>query len=164
MTHHKQGFGLSGPIIHQAICQPSGKKCRISGGQSILEAARLAGIDILAACGGVGSCGTCLVKIYQGTVTDLKTIEKEILSEEQISQGYRLACQSVPLTDLQIWLPDDSVLLSHQFMVDGINISPGEEPANISLDISVKPPTLESPEVGSHAGKSKPFGERLLRN
>jgi len=46
-------------------------------------------------CGG-GICGTCKCKVIEGLehTDDLKAKEKKHLSEEEIEQGFRMACQT----------------------------------------------------------------------
>jgi ferredoxin len=58
-------------------------------------------------CGG-GLCGTCKCRIDKGLEhTDkIKPRERKHLSEEEISQGYRLACQTFLSGDVTVsWLP-----------------------------------------------------------
>ena len=48
--------------------QPSNKTIEVPSGTDLLLAARQAGVEIDAPCGGKGTCGTCLVKVVTGTV------------------------------------------------------------------------------------------------
>ena len=54
-------------------------------------------------CGG-GVCGTCKCRIEHGREhTDaVKPKERKHLSEEQIAQGYRMACQTFVLGDIAV--------------------------------------------------------------
>jgi ferredoxin-NADP reductase len=71
------------------VCQP---------GQTVLMAARSAGIRIGAACES-GLCGTCRVMKISGEV-DMQ--QNGGLLDDEVEEGYILACCSRPLTDLQI--------------------------------------------------------------
>src|SRR5687768_18090926 len=63
---------------------------------TILRAAQDAGIDIMATCGGRGRCTSCRVKLVAGAVPP-PTIGDEVqLGDEQVREGYRLACQCTP--------------------------------------------------------------------
>jgi uncharacterized 2Fe-2S/4Fe-4S cluster protein (DUF4445 family) len=62
-------------------------------------------------CGGRGRCRGCRIRLLQGAAT-LNSAQKEILSEEEIQQGWRLACQCIPESDLEIELRQwDSAIL-----------------------------------------------------
>lgn len=65
-------------------------------GQSLLEVALNHKIDINHACGGHGTCGSCLVKIIDGaeTLPKRNEIEKEMAEERSYSSDERLACQT----------------------------------------------------------------------
>jgi len=47
--------------------EPGGECVEVPRGTSVLEAAYLAGVHILATCGGRGTCGKCGVRIIEGT-------------------------------------------------------------------------------------------------
>ena len=58
-------------------------------------------------CGG-GLCGTCKCRIEQGLQhTDaVKAKEKKHLSEDELTQGYRMACQTFVNGDISVsWQP-----------------------------------------------------------
>lgn len=57
---------------------------------------------VRSACGGVGACGQCLVRIEKGRGNEPSATEGHTLSSDQIRQGVRLACQLKPLDDLWI--------------------------------------------------------------
>ena len=46
-------------------------------------------------CGGRGNCGKCIVRVLEGRIR-VSAMDRVHLSEEQIAQGYRLACQAMP--------------------------------------------------------------------
>lgn len=62
-------------------------------------------------CGG-GICGTCKCKIENGLEhTDaVKKKERNHLSEEQLKQGYRMACQTFVNGDISVsWQPQPTI-------------------------------------------------------
>jgi len=62
-------------------------------------------------CGGRGRCRGCRVRLLHGTAT-VNAAQREILSEDEIAQGWRLACQCLAETDLEIELRQwDSAIL-----------------------------------------------------
>lgn len=54
-------------------------------------------------CGG-GLCGTCMCKVERGleNTDSVKAKEKKILSETQLAEGYRLACQTFLAGDVAV--------------------------------------------------------------
>ena len=75
---------------------------RVPTGTLLSEAARLAGIDIMQPCGGQGRCGRCTVQVTEGIVRRRSTLR---LTEEDVSQGYALACQTVVEGDTLVIVP-----------------------------------------------------------
>lgn len=74
-----------------------GKRLRLAlaeGGPSVLDAALKAGADLPYACK-AGVCCTCRAKLIEGEV---KMDANYTLTEGEIRQGFRLTCQSHPLT------------------------------------------------------------------
>jgi uncharacterized 2Fe-2S/4Fe-4S cluster protein (DUF4445 family) len=67
-----------------------GREIEARHGETILESARRGGIRIVGACGGRGTCGSCVVQIVQGQVHGAKPV----------SAGRRAvrACQATPLS------------------------------------------------------------------
>ena len=124
---------------------PDGKSCDTEYGQTVLSSAQLAGVDLVAACGGMGSCGTCLVKIIKGKTNPLTSIELEILSADEVKEELRLACQVVPFTETIVILQKHSSYLSHQFMVNGTPVDFELSPTITAIDIHLESPTLQDP-------------------
>lgn len=65
-------------------------------GETILEAIRAAGITLAAPCGGKGICGKCRVKVLIGEGNPLTEEERKVFSEEELAEGWRLACKFIP--------------------------------------------------------------------
>lgn len=68
--------------------------------ETLLQAALRQGIDFPHSCR-VGGCATCKCRLLEGKVREL-TETGYILSDAELDQGYILACQSVPRTDVRI--------------------------------------------------------------
>ncbi|MCM8762647.1 MAG: 2Fe-2S iron-sulfur cluster-binding protein, partial [Candidatus Omnitrophica bacterium] len=71
---------------------------KIHPGLTILECARIAGIRINAECGGVGTCGKCIVRIEEGAenLGPLTPAEKKF----NLKENERLACQAHIVRDI----------------------------------------------------------------
>lgn len=72
----------------------------VSPKETILQAALRQGIDFPYSCR-VGGCATCKCKLEGGKVREL-TEATYILSDQELDDGYILACQSVPKSDLRL--------------------------------------------------------------
>lgn len=68
--------------------------------ETLLQAALRQGIEFPHSCR-VGGCASCKCRLLEGQVREL-TETGYILSDDELDQGYILACQSVPKTDLRI--------------------------------------------------------------
>lgn len=85
--------------------QPDNRKCEITKEDDLLFAAEKAGVVLNGACGGIGTCGKCKIKIISGEVSGITEEEKKFLTEKERQEGYRLACKTKPLGNLIIELP-----------------------------------------------------------
>lgn len=95
----RAGAGDEGEVQAAKIAfTMSGKEIEAKPGQTILQAARANGVRIGAACEG-GICGTCRVMKVSGEV-DMS--HNGGILDDEIDEGYILACCSRPLGDVQI--------------------------------------------------------------
>ncbi|WP_030257633.1 ferredoxin--NADP reductase [Streptomyces violens] len=61
----------------------------------LLDALLAAGVDAPYSCR-EGSCGACACRVLSG---EAKLLRNDVLDEQDLAEGYVLACQAVPLTD-----------------------------------------------------------------
>jgi uncharacterized 2Fe-2S/4Fe-4S cluster protein (DUF4445 family) len=92
---------------HTVIFDHAVDPVQVNTGSLLTEAARQAGIDLSQPCGGQGRCGRCAVQVTGGTVRQRSTLR---LSEEDLAQGYVLACQAVVEGDVQVHVPPQETL------------------------------------------------------
>lgn len=74
-------------------------------GESLLETLRRQGIQVSASCNGRGTCGKCRVQITKGQ-TDTTERDKQFFSNEELSDGWRLACAARPTGPCTVFVPD----------------------------------------------------------
>ncbi len=109
------------------LFDPMNREVEVERGTMLLDAIREADIRIESICGGKGECGKCRVILNKGEVSSLSASQKKHLSPQQISQGYRLACQVRVLGDSEFTIPVESridrpkILLSMEMVIDRIN-------------------------------------------
>jgi uncharacterized 2Fe-2S/4Fe-4S cluster protein (DUF4445 family) len=119
---------------------------RVKTGTLLSEAAQLAGIDLNQPCGGQGRCGRCALQVTHGSVRRRSTIR---LSEEDLAQGYALACQSVVEGDIQIAVPPQEKierLLTSDRTVAEITVPPGYD-STLDQVIQAVPLSLTPPDM-----------------
>ncbi|MHA1300071.1 MAG: 2Fe-2S iron-sulfur cluster-binding protein [Candidatus Helarchaeota archaeon] len=101
--------------------QPEGKRVKVEEGRSVLEAAQENGIDIVSICGGAGKCGKCKIIISKyAPVSGISKKERELLSEDEINKGIRLACLTKVFGDITIKVPESNQLwrIQEQIIID----------------------------------------------
>ena len=78
----------------------------VEAGQSIRDALDLTSLRVRAACGGIGTCGACKVRLLGGSVAAPTVAEYMKLSQGERDDGVRLACQLRLSGDVEIILDD----------------------------------------------------------
>jgi len=132
------------PLI---IFQPSGITLEVQAKTTLLDAVRLAGVEIDAPCGGKGTCGNCAVRIISGQV-DCESLG--VLTQSEIDQGFVLTCRtSIQDTDVIIEAPDQAGRFGGQFsdddgmeLIDPVLLPTPEDyrPLTEKINICVPPP------------------------
>ncbi|MGI6575628.1 MAG: ASKHA domain-containing protein [bacterium] len=150
------------------IYLPNGSKSLAPAGIAIAQALRMLGVDIWLPCGGNGYCGRCLIRV-QGELEPLTTVEKKQLSPEEITQGYRLACQAKIIGDLKVF--DYQSLSKSKILTKTSDLTFYEPqlPLIIKKEISLTPPTTNDQRsdllrLQDALGKKYDISLRLLSN
>ncbi len=87
-------------MSYQVLVEPLGERIEVKEGQTILDAALRAGVNIPYACGH-GLCSTCKIDVLEGQV-DLGDASLFALMDPEREEGKALACCATPLSDLLI--------------------------------------------------------------
>jgi len=131
-------------LAREAVFQPEGKRVRVRSRVSVLEAAHLAGVDITSVCGGKGECGKCRVVIKNvENVNPSTDVEKEVLTSEELSAGYRLACRTLINGSIVVRVPEESRTGKQRLQVEGIEAKVKLEPSVRKYFVKLSKPTLE---------------------
>ncbi|MDY0135123.1 MAG: 2Fe-2S iron-sulfur cluster-binding protein, partial [Atribacterota bacterium] len=125
--------------------EPLGLRGKCKNNESLLECARRSGVGINSICGGTGACHACRVQVLSGTVSRPSTVEYKIFTSKELKEGWRLACQTYPISDCKITVPADSMTTSQRLQVEGLEkkVSP-ELPFKV-YHVKIAPPSLETP-------------------
>jgi uncharacterized 2Fe-2S/4Fe-4S cluster protein (DUF4445 family) len=122
--------------------EPIGRRGRVAGGQSLLDAARRLGVDLANLCGGTGRCGRCKVQVLAGRVSELTASEQEQLSPAELERGCRMACQTRPLDDCTLYVPPESLTAPQRTQVEGLEVAVDPNPDVIAYPLDLSAPTL----------------------
>jgi uncharacterized 2Fe-2S/4Fe-4S cluster protein (DUF4445 family) len=90
----------------EVIFQPAGRKVEVPRGVSVWTAAEKGYVTLSSTCGGQSICGKCRIKILNGNANSINEVEREYLTDQELQEGYRLACEVRVFETLSIETPD----------------------------------------------------------
>lgn len=122
--------------------QPIGRRVTVERGNSLLNAAQEAGINIASLCGGIGICDSCKIRLINGSLSETTLEEKAIFTEYELQSGYRLACQSFAQSDLIIEIPPESLTAPQRLQIEGQSQVVQIDPAVIPIEVKIQEPTI----------------------
>ena len=108
--------GATVPVVFT----PSGRQAEIAVGTSLLDAARVLGVDLASVCGGRALCGRCQVVVPGGEfpkhgvkdneagVSEWTAAEGEYVERRGMEDGRRLGCHALITGPLVVDVPPDS--------------------------------------------------------
>ncbi len=109
--------------------EPLGRRVEIQAGKTLLAAAQAAGVGLASVCGGAGTCEECRLRLAAGKLTPPTLVEQAALSESDLANGIRLACQAEPLSDVKLDIPPESLTSAQRLQVEGLETSIAVNPA-----------------------------------
>jgi len=104
-------------------------------------------------CAGTGTCHACKVKVLEGSVSEITSSEREVFSPQELEDGWRLACQTYPTSDIKLSVPAEAMTTPQRTQVEGLETAVRPEPAVCAYQV-----TLPAPALADLRGDS----ERLL--
>ena len=127
--------------LYQVHFQPMGLKCRCTEGTLLSDAVHRAGINLVSVCGNKGLCGKCRVKLMEGNGSPPTLEEKELLSEDEITRGYRLACQTRISGEVKVFLPQPSLIEDSRIHLEDTPIEVPIDPPTEEYEVLLSPTT-----------------------
>ncbi len=95
----------SGPERVRIRFTPADKEVRVPTGVPVFDAASWNGIAIDSTCGGHGTCKKCKVRIVEGAMPPVQSLDRRAFSQEQLDDGWRLACVARTSGDVVVDVP-----------------------------------------------------------
>ena len=74
----------------------------LAAGASLLDAVRIARVRLEAPCNGGGTCGKCKVRLDDETRRQVRLVETQTLSAEEVADGWALLCSTLIEGDITI--------------------------------------------------------------
>ncbi|MFY9272045.1 MAG: ASKHA domain-containing protein, partial [Thermacetogeniaceae bacterium] len=119
---------------------PINKDMEVPVGTALKKAMNDAGLDFDFPCGGRGRCGKCRVRIREGVVPPSDS-DRVHFDEEELKEGYRLACTLTVQGDLVLELPQE--VTGHKILIDAAERSMEIKPHLQKVHLEVKEPSIE---------------------
>ncbi|MFC2021288.1 ASKHA domain-containing protein [Chloroflexota bacterium] len=138
---------MASSLSHNVNFQPIGRRGRCQDGESILDCARRLLVGISSVCGNAGTCGKCKVRILNGSVSEPTPSEMESLSPQQISDGWRLACQTYPSSNIKVHVPPESMTTPQRMQLEGLEVEGPLEPPVRAYQVKLAPSSLSNQQA-----------------
>jgi len=117
------------------------------------------GIRVTSLCGGLGTCGKCKLLVQEGIkyLNPPTDSEKKLLTEEEINENFRLACQCYivedqidfiekhPQPQIRVFLPQELLVEDFKILTTGLNKGVNLNPNVKKVFIEVDKPSLKTP-------------------
>ena len=134
--------------------QPIGRRGACRKNESLLACAGRLGVGINSICGGEGICHSCKVQISSGTVSKPTSNERKAFNLQELSEGWRLACQTYPKSDVKLVVPAESMTTPQRIQVEGLEMKVPVDPPVQTHRVQLAAPSLKAPQADD---------DRLLR-
>jgi uncharacterized 2Fe-2S/4Fe-4S cluster protein (DUF4445 family) len=128
--------------LYQVDFEPIGRRGQCPADQSLLEAARQLGVELVSLCGGKGTCGRCKIQVLAGSVSEPTASELKALSSQELRDGYRLACQTYSLSHCKLRVPPESLTAPQRTQVEGVEVAVRPEPPVSGYHLELLSPSL----------------------
>jgi uncharacterized 2Fe-2S/4Fe-4S cluster protein (DUF4445 family) len=123
---------------------PEGKSAEVPEGLTLREALAQLGCEVLAPCGGEGTCGKCRVQLREGAGPPLPE-ESALLSPEELEQGLRLSCRVRVTGPMQVEVPLSSRRPAMRILPGGVSRPVPLDPAVTKQVVRLETQKLDHP-------------------
>ncbi len=139
------------------VFTPSGRRGYVESGTSILEAARLLGVDLDSVCGGRGICGRCQVRLGEGNfpkfgvdaklshVSEFGATESRYDGVKGLREGCRLGCAAKLYGSMVVDVPEESQLHRQVVRKEAVPVGCEIDPVTRPLYVRVEEARMEDP-------------------
>ncbi|MDP2896289.1 MAG: ASKHA domain-containing protein [bacterium] len=128
----------------KATIRPYGIELPIESSLTLLENLQKQGIFVESVCGGKGTCGKCRVRFIKGATPPSESDNRH-LSEQEIAEGWRLACQAKVREECEVFVPPGSREEQAPILSAGRAGRIEIDPETKKIFLELQPQTLEHP-------------------
>ncbi|MFC1905360.1 ASKHA domain-containing protein [Chloroflexota bacterium] len=121
---------------------PIGLRGHCRKNSSLLDCARQLNVGLASICGGQGKCHACKVQVLKGNISELTDTEQKVLSPQEISDGWRLACMTYPTSDCSLYIPAESMTTLQRMQVESTDSATIIEPIVKACQVKLTTPSL----------------------
>src|SRR5690554_971604 len=100
------------------VTEDKSRCLQVEQGTNLLRLLNKYNIEISSPCGGSRSCGKCRVRVLEGKAA-ITEAERELLSAQELADGYRLACCIEIAADLKIEIAEEGQI---QVLTEGMEL------------------------------------------
>ncbi len=141
--------------------EPISRRVLLTSDLSVYELLSELSFPIRSICGGAGTCGKCRLLVQKGKdyLTTPTNTEKKFLDQDELEEGWRLACQSridtrklqilekLTIPQFRIFLPNELILEDFNILTTGIDKEVNFNPMVKKYYIEVDKPSLIDPQA-----------------
>lgn len=120
--------------------RPQGKTVYVKRGTSLYDAIRKAGIPLKSECGGIGVCGSCMVRVIEGSCEQRGS--EGSVPARRANQGDVLACRTEILSHMVVEIPVSSTILNQKILTEAAQRQVRLDPQIRKRFLRVEKPTL----------------------
>lgn len=131
-------------------------------GETLLDAAHRAGIEITATCGKRGRCRSCRCKVVSGTLPPPSVADNVQLGHEEVRERFRLACQTRLIDDTVIRPMPPKSEAGHQLLGGAAETTAMALDSGVErVEVRVEPPKSEHHQTSDIEEVMGALGNRL---
>ena len=148
-------------VKYNVTFEPDGKTISAAPGMTITKAAAAVDISINSPCGGEGTCGKCKVMVDAQNMEPPTEAEEKFLSDEELSAGYRLACQTCVTDNMTVTVPEDSRIAESKILSEGMEQEVELHPNISKTYVELSEQTLDN-QIADMTNLKDALGKREL--
>ena len=124
--------------------EPEGRVVKAEPSENLRLLANASGVFIRSDCNGDGTCGKCRIVAAENgeSLGGLTAPERDLLTEREVRQGYRLACQIHVRENLVVRIPEETGLRIRQVQSTGLERKMRLNPSVKKTHVTIPQPTL----------------------
>ncbi len=85
-------------------------------GETFLQVAQAAGLEVPATCGGRGQCRSCRIKVLVGDLPPPTIMDEVQLGHDEVHERFRLSCQTKVIADCRVMVAPPKAEVGHQIL------------------------------------------------